>query len=328
MHRPALRSVHRPRSFTLVELLVVVGIITILIALLLPVLTRARRQFLVLACPIAYIGEDGGLHIVSATGSAEMRLTTGPDMMLYHPGGMSAAMQWSPCGRRIGFNAWERATGREYTVFIDPWANKTWKYNGHRFGGFIDHDRWLENGRAFHRVRSVETGQTLETFGLPEDRRYDTFSPAPPTSGGAFVAAWYGNTRPCIGLVQMNFTQGKTIYSWPDADYGKPYHFHPQVDPTGQWVGWFGPHGVSYIRGLNDGPATPLVALPPALSGHSQLLFCDWTEDSHVLAGGFDSAFNYRLLVLGLDGSLLRIIPTDTPPARGTIAAYRKFGHR
>jgi hypothetical protein len=56
----------------------------------------------VLACPIAYVGEDGGLYLTSANGNAELRLTEPGWRVAGHT---SIPICWSPCGRRLAFQA-------------------------------------------------------------------------------------------------------------------------------------------------------------------------------------------------------------------------------
>src|SRR5512133_1017109 len=99
----------RRRAFTLIEVLVVIGIIAVLIALLFPVLARARRGALVLACPIAYVGQDGGLYLTNANGSAELRVSE-PLWMVQSQDGLSSPMAWSPSGRYLAFSEWNRSS--------------------------------------------------------------------------------------------------------------------------------------------------------------------------------------------------------------------------
>src|SRR5215204_4022624 len=155
------------KSFTLVELLVVIAIIAILLAIFLPVLRKARNKALVLACPIAYVGQDGIVYLTDPRGGYAIQISeSGVHADSYH--GLTAPVSWSPCGRRLGYRAYNPLTGVTGTFFHEPMSGRSWVIKDSYFGGFLSYDRFLESGAWGHNVRIVENGKVSESFQIPD----------------------------------------------------------------------------------------------------------------------------------------------------------------
>jgi hypothetical protein len=305
-----------------VELLVVIGVIAILISILVPVLSRARRRALVLTCPIAFIGEGGGVYLTSPTGSVELRVT--PRDWVAQPNWLGHSIQWSPSGQHLAFQASGRSGSG--TGIVEPMSGQAWIQSGERFAGWVDSSRYIGDGAWSHNVVSIGNDPTRNSwnnrFSLPDDRHYDSFAPVPLTcNGGSFVASVHGDIVPYIGLIGPDYQPKRPIYTWPATDVGRHLHLNPQVDPTGQWAAWTHPAGAGgvAVHSLRQHSSVPPTIIPgPA--------FCDWTEDSKLLVSRAMPG-QFELAVLEIDGTLIRTIPTETRPQHG-MATYRKYGHR
>ena len=323
MHRArpsAVSARPRRRSFSIVEILAVIGIISVLIAILFPVLAKARRSALVLACPIAYVGQDGAVYLTNLNGNAELRISP-PGWKAQSQNWLESPMAWSPSGQRLAFQYFVPG-GQGGTAFMNVMS-------GHvvtgvdKFGGWVDSDLYIGSGAWSHRVFSVDTGRMVSSFRLPDDRHYDSFAPVPATSDGAYIASWHGHIRPTIGLVSKSFMPARPICTWGQP--GEHIHLTPRVDPTGQWAAW-SYMGVVYIHSMRDHSHVPPTRVPMP-NNYQYPEFCDWTEESRLLVNvrvGEAGA----LVVLETDGRLVRQVPVTMPPALMSVAAYRKYEHR
>jgi hypothetical protein len=307
---------------------------------------KVNRRALVLACPLAYMGDDQAIHLTDGNGAKDLELV-GPGYGLSDnglTGWNGSQMMWSPNGRRLGFSPYT-LPGIKHVGVLEP---STGNFKQFRIPPDAGFKGWLDSDHAFAyvppdpvhlKVIDADTGQSARTIILSNNYSFGNlfmaYTPLSCFRGryATMLTRKDENDGTTIVLLKKDFSLGKVV--WDEPSPPKLSHWHPRVDPSGEWVAWsvFGLQGSASrigVKRVNDGASVPFSVLG---NDYATALFCDWTEDGKILANvarsgnGSSSFTNWTLVILDKSGKLVREVRTAVAPKPNSSAAWRKYEH-
>jgi hypothetical protein len=241
---------------------------------------------------------------------------------------------WSPSGQSIAFRFMDK--GSPSTAFMDPFSGTFNKFpeQGRSFIAWIDSNTFADTDRGTIAFRDVGNGKIQTQRKAPIGDHPLSVAAAPMNAPAPFIGSSAKDGRSAIRFYQKDLTPGRPVWTEPKAGGGLSgaiANEYPRIDLMGEFVAWTRIKGGGDNRVIALKPVYAPPDQPPTIIGDKDfqsVYFCDWTEQGTLLANASRDGKKWSLVIYDRDGQLIRTMETPAPPAKGSIASWRKYGHR